>query len=96
MGNAKTAEWPYYFDQCLFIRRIKYCNGCMPSDKKVPVDKLHIRWIFKVLPKLDHLMRIFWAEFEPKNEQHVSSPNYLTTPDALICVNEDSGKMEKH
>jgi hypothetical protein len=49
-----------------------------------------------VLPKLDHLMGIFWAEFEPKNEQHVSSPNYLTTPDALNCVNEDSGKMEKH
>jgi hypothetical protein len=48
----------------------------MPTDKKVPVDKLHITWILEVLPKLDHLMCIFWAEFEPKNEQHLSSPHY--------------------
>jgi len=75
MGNAKTAEWPDYFDQCLFIRRIKYRYRYVPADKQVPVDELHLSWILEVFPELDHLVGIFRSEFEPKNKQHVLSPH---------------------
>ena len=95
MGNTKTAEWPDDFDQCLFIRRIKYRYRYVPADKQVPVDELHLSWIPEVLPELDHLMGIFRSEFEPKNKQHVVSPHSLTTPAALNCEDGYAGEQRK-
>jgi hypothetical protein len=68
----------------------------VPADKQVPVDELHLSWIFEVLPELNHLMGIFRSEFEPKNKQHVVSPhshNYPGCPELRerIC----GGTLEK-
>jgi hypothetical protein len=71
MGNAKTAERPDDFYQCLFIRRIKYRYRCVPANKQVPVDELHFLGILVMFPELDHLVGIFRPESEPKNKQHI-------------------------
>jgi hypothetical protein len=95
MGNTKTAEWPDDFDQCLFIRRIKYRYRYVPADKQVPVDELHFLGISEVLPELDHLVGIFRSEFEPKNKQHISSPHSFDYPWCPELRERIGGKGEK-
>ena len=51
MGNAKTAERPDDFYQCLFIRRIKYRYRCVPANEQVPVDELYFLGILVMLPE---------------------------------------------
>jgi len=96
MGNTKTAEWPDDFDQCLFIRRIKYRYRYVPADKQVPVDELHFLGISEVLPELDHLVGIFRSEFEPKNKQHTSSPHSFDYPWCPELRERIGGKEKKH
>jgi len=80
VGNAKTGERPDDLDQGLFILGIKYCQRCVPADKKVPVDELYFRWVPEMLPQLDHLVSIFRFELEPQYKQHVSSPHSTDYP----------------